>query len=59
MIYQLGRIAQWDGHIRREYVDSYDAAKRDELTDAARAGDWPRVLSVVTRAARPHSLNHG
>ncbi|MEU6904756.1 hypothetical protein ABZ935_05300 [Streptomyces coeruleorubidus] len=59
MIYELGRIAQWDGHIRREYVHADDAAKRDELADAARVGNWQRVLSVVTLAAGPHSLNHG
>ncbi|MFF0170222.1 hypothetical protein [Streptomyces prasinus] len=59
MIYELGRIAQWDGHIRREYVHSDEEAKRDELADAALAGNWPRVLSIVTLAAKSQTLNRG
>ncbi|MEU6540930.1 ankyrin repeat domain-containing protein [Streptomyces sp. NPDC047000] len=56
----FGRIPQWEGRILRESVHPYRAAARDELADAARAANWPQVLSVVSRAARePCSENRG
>ncbi|MFJ3336857.1 hypothetical protein [Streptomyces sp. NPDC086766] len=59
MIYELGRIAQWEGRVRRETVNPQEAARRDELADAARVGNWTRVLSIVTRAAKSQGLNRG
>ncbi|MGW0631789.1 hypothetical protein [Streptomyces sp. NPDC002758] len=49
MNFELDDIAKWDGPLCREAIHSDEAAKRDELADAARDGNWPRVLSIVTR----------
>ncbi|MFJ9916843.1 hypothetical protein [Actinacidiphila glaucinigra] len=43
------RTPKWDAARDRGMLHEDEAARRDELADAARNGNWPRVMNIVYR----------
>ncbi|MFF9601719.1 hypothetical protein ACF1GY_05495 [Streptomyces sp. NPDC014684] len=57
MHFDMDRWPKWDGAWHRDFVPPREVARRDELADAARAGNFERVIGILGQRDNRHWIN--